>query len=399
MRNRLSALALAAGLMLVSCSGALTPSQVTPGSDSDGIELRTQFPVYAPDVPFIQFSISNHSGQTAEFGTEWTIERLEDDGWYTVPFKPDVGWTQPLYILSDGGISSGTAHLSVLDHRFKDGSYRIVKEINDTFYTAEFTIGDSPVGEDSPYGYAPMESLPNNYNEEMATKDGVILLDENADFSRFFADMAAGMNTQLRYAEYDTPKSVYLTNLTVESHLGRKRIRYTNGADGTESDAMYFGYIITNGEDVALSAYPTWQEKEHTRVLLHGLKGNTAFLSALETVSHPDAPAAFWSEDGTQLLTLHHDAENPLSFGLSELFEGGGSAGSMCEINTPGMKAIRGAIWTGENTVMLICDVEDNSISGMTGYVFYNTEENTVTGYTQSQYEPINDHGTFLIPE
>ena len=66
MRNRLSALALAAGLMLVSCSGALTPSQVTPGSDKDGIELRTQFPVYAPDVPFIQFSISNHSGETAE---------------------------------------------------------------------------------------------------------------------------------------------------------------------------------------------------------------------------------------------------------------------------------------------------------------------------------------------
>ena len=134
-------------------------------------------------------------------------------------------------------------------------------------------------------------------------------------------------------------------------------------------------------------------------MLLHGLKGNNAFLSALETVSQLDAPAAFWSEDGTQLLTLHHDAENPLSFGLSELFEGGGSAGSMCEINTPGMKAIRSAIWTGENTVMLICDVEDNSISGMTGYVFYNTEENTVTGYTQSQYEPINDHGTFLIPE
>ena len=133
-------------------------------------------------------------------------------------------------------------------------------------------------------------------------------------------------------------------------------------------------------------------------MLLHGLKGNTAFLSALETVSHPDAPAAFWSEDGTKLLTLHQDAENPLSFGLSELFEGGGSAGSMCEINTPGMKAIRSAIWTGENTVMLICDVIDNA-DHMTGYVFYDTAEHTVTSYTQSQYEPINDHGTFIIPE
>lgn len=393
-------LALLLGLLLVSCGAPMTPSAVTPAAKENGITLKTQFPVYAPDVPFIQFSITNNSGEMAEFGTEWSIERLEGDAWYSVPFKPNTAWTQPLYMLLDGGTASDTAHLSVLDHKFKDGSYRIVKEINDTFYTAEFIIGDSPVGGDSPYGYAPMESLPNNYDEELATKDGVILLYKNADFSRFFADMAAGMNTQLRYAEYDTPKSVYLTNLTVESHLGCKRIRYTNGSDGTESDAMYYGYIITNGEDVALSAYPTWHEKEHKRVLLHGLKGNTAFLSALETVSQPDTPAAFWSENGTKLLTLHQDAENPLSFGLSELFEGGGSAGSMCEINTPGMKAIRSAMWTGENTVMLICDVEDNSLSGMTGYVFYDTAEDKVLSYTQSQYEPIRQaDGGILIPE
>ena len=398
MRKLILILAITLCLLLASCGAPLTPSAVTPAAEENGITLKTQFPVYAPDVPFIQFSITNNSGEMAEFGTEWSMERLEGDVWYSIPFKPNTAWTQPLYMLLDGGTASDTAHLSMLDHKFKDGTYRIVKEINDTFYTAEFAIGDSPVGGDSPYGYAPMESLPNNYDEELATKDGVILLYKNADFSRFFADLAVGMNTQLRYAEYDTPNSVYLTNLTVESHLGCKRIRYTNGSDGTESDAMYFGYIITNGEDVALSAYPTWQEKEHTRVLLHGLKGNTAFLSALETISQLDAPAAFWSEDGTKLLTLHQDAENPLSFGLSELFEGGGSAGSMCEINTPGMKAIRSAIWTGENTVMLICDVIDNA-DHMTGYVFYDTAEHTVTSYTQSQYEPINDHGIFIIPE
>ncbi len=407
MRKYLLALALVLVLMLVSCGAPMTPSTVTPAAEENGITLKTQFPVYAPDVPFIQFSIINNSGETAEFGTEWSIERLEGDMWYSVPFKPDTAWTMPLYMLLDGGTAAHTAHLSILDHKFKEGTYRIVKEINDTPYTAEFSIGDSPVGGDSPYGFEPLDALPADYTAEMAAEDGVILLDENADFSRFFHEMSIGMNTQLRYAEHDTPKSVYLTNLTVESHLGQKRIRYTKGVTDAESDAMYFGYIITDGEQIALSAYPTWQEKDYTRVLLHGLSGNAAFISALEAASEPvDTPypmpepaSAFWSSDGTQLLTLFPNAENPLEFGLSQLYEGGGSAGSMCEIDTPGMKAIRGALWTGENTVMLICDVEDNSLSGMTGYVFYDTEQYTVTSYTQSLYDPINDHGTFLIPE
>ena len=72
--------ALAAIGLLLSACGTLPPSQVTPGSADDGIVLRTQFPVYAPDVPFIQFTIENNSGDMAEYGTPWTLERLEDDG-------------------------------------------------------------------------------------------------------------------------------------------------------------------------------------------------------------------------------------------------------------------------------------------------------------------------------
>ena len=413
MRKRLSALAhaltLALGLALLSCTGTLTPSQITPGTDEDGIVLKTQFPVYAPDVPFIQFSIANNSGETAEFGTEWTIERLEDDGWYTLPFKPDVGWTQPLFILSDGGTSSGTAHLSILDHKFKDGTYRIVKEINDTFYQAEFQIGDSPVGKDSPYGFAPMESLPLDYNEEMATKDGVILLDENADFSRFFEDIAVGMNTQLRFAQ-KAGGGLHVSDLTVEFVLGNMRIRWT---DGIGSNATYSSYLVTDGTQIALSPYPTWQREitDYMRMPLHALEGNPSALAALlqqeETAIASYRSAAFWSEDGTKLLTLYPDTTspvsstvyNPLQFGLSELYEGGGSSGSMCEIDTPGMKAITGARWTGETTVMLICET-DSTLDDMTGYVFYDTEKHEVTGYTQSQYAPfIGEDGDIIFPE
>lgn len=408
------ALVLTLGLALLSCTGTLTPSQITPGTDEDGIVLKTQFPVYAPDVPFIQFSIANNSGETAEFGTEWKIERLEDDGWYTLPFKPDVGWTQPLFILSDGGTSSGTAHLSILDHKFKDGTYRIVKEINDTFYLAEFQIGDSPVGGDSPYGFAPLDSLPANYTADMAEEDGVVSLDNADAVSRFICEMSIGMNTQLRYANLSGEGTISPADLTVEHTLGGKRIAFSHG-DGEE--IQYFGHLITNGTQVALSAYPTWQEEDRdpTRLLIGGMRGSEPMIAALQSLSENAAlsspeqylPAAFWSEDGTKLLTLYPDTTspfsstvyNPLQFGLSELYEGGGSSGSMCEINTPSMKAIIGARWTGETTVMLICETESD-LDDMTGYVFYDTEKHEVTGYTQSQYAPfIGEDGDIIIPE
>ncbi len=416
MRKRLSALALATalGLALLSCSGTLTPSQVSPGSEDDGIVLQTQFPVYAPDVPFIQFSITNNSGDTAEFGTEWTIERLEDDGWYTLPFKPDIGWTQPLFMLSDGGTSSDTAHLSILDHRFKDGTYRIVKAINDTFYTAEFAIGDSPVGEDSPYGFEPLDALPDDYTAEMAAEDGVVSLDDDDAVSRFVHEMSIGMNTQLRYADMSTDGNIKPADLTVEHTLGGKRIAFSHG-DGAEP--QYFGHLITNGTQVALSAYPTWQEEDRdpTRLLIGGMRGSEPMIAALQSISETAAlpspeqylSAAFWSEDGTRLLTLFPDTSSPVSstvysplqFGVSVLYEGGGSSGSMCEIDTPGMKAIIGARWTDETAVMLICET-DSDLDDMTGYVYYDTEKYEVTGYTYSQYAPhIDEDGTILIPE
>lgn len=399
MRKHLLALPLSLGLLLASCN-SLSPSQITPGTADDGIVLMTQFPVYAPDVPFIQFSITNNTGDTAEYGTEWTLERLEDDIWCTVPFKPNVGWTQPLYMLSDGGTTSDTAHLSVLDHKFKDGTYRIVKEINDTFYTAEFAIGDSPVGEDSPYGYQPLDSLPASYTADMAVEDGVVLLSDDTDFSRFFYEMSIGMNTQLRFAQ-KAGGGLHVSDLTVEFVLGSMRIRWT---DGIGSNVKYASHLVTDGTQIALSPFSTWQREitDYRRMPLYALEGNTSALAALQQQEETDSAsyrhAAFWSEDGTKLLTLHPDAENPLDFGLSQLYEGGGSSGSMHTIDTPGMKAIRGALWTGENQVTLICET-DSDLDNMTGYVFYDTEKNEVIGYTQSQYAPINDHGTYIIPE
>ena len=390
------------GLLLSSCGAPMTPSAVTPAAADSGITLKTQFPVYAPDVPFIQFTITNNSGAMAEFGTSWTLERLDDGTWYAVPFKPDTAWTMPLYMLSDGGTASDTAHLSILDHKFKAGTYRIVKEINDSFYTAEFSVGDSPVGKNSPYGYAPMESLSEPYTAEIAEKDGVVILDASTDLSRFFDDMAAGMNTQLRFAQKDGD-SLRLFDLTVEYVLGSKRIRFT-----ADRAVKYYSHIVSDGTQTALSNTPTW-DADDTRLIIDAMCGNTSALDALapDALQPQDSTAidsyrraAFWSEDGTRLLSLSAEPQSPLEFGISVQYADGGSAGHTVVLDTPGMKSVRGAMWTSDTTVMLICDTADSSLDNVTGYVFYDAEKDEVTGYTYSQYAPVTQSdGTVLIPE
>ena len=391
--------ALAAIGLLLSACGTLPPSQVTPGSADDGIVLRTQFPVYAPDVPFIQFTIENNSGDMAEYGTPWTLERLEDDGWYTIPFAPDTGWTMPLFMLPDGGISSDTVHLSMLDRKLKEGTYRIIKEINDIPYAAEFSVGDAPVGKDAPYGYMPIESLPVPYTAEMALADGAVIPGESADLSRFFDDMAAGMNTQVRICQPEQDGASILTDITAEYLLGQARIRYSTG----DAD-RYYAYFVSDGDRVALSTAPVWDAADADMLILDSLSGNASARNALmpqdETAIIHYRRAAVWSEDGSQLLTLSSDVESPMEFYISRTFPGGGGEGHTVMLDTPGMKAIRSARWTDEHTVMLICDVEDSDLSDITGYVFYDTAEDKVLSYTQSQHQPQTDaDGTILIPE
>ncbi len=413
MRKLSLLLLLLLGFLLLSCS--MTPSSVIPGAAEDGITLKTQFPVYAPDVPFIQFTIENNSGDTAEFGTPWMIERLEGDTWYTVPFAPDTTWNMPLIMLADGGTASGTAYLSMLDHKLKNGTYRIVKEINDTFYTAEFSVGDSPVGKDSPYGYLPLATLSDSYTAEQAVADGVVLLSPDADLTRFFREKEYGMGSQLRYGVQKEDGTLFLADLTVEVGYRSNRIRY----EDSTGEILYRAYIITDGEQIALSAFSEWQDDDASRFLLDDLRGNASVLRTLqefedarnERVAYfierdPQVsfirPAAFWSDDGTKVISLYRDESAPLEFGISEYYADGGSAGHTVVLDTPGMKALRSAMWSGETTVMLICDVENTlpDMAEMTGYVFYDTAEDQVLSYTQSWYEPVRQtDGSILIPE
>ncbi|MBQ7983669.1 MAG: hypothetical protein IJ302_08865 [Clostridia bacterium] len=402
-------------LLLASCE-PLLPSQITPDSAAAGITLETQFPVYHRNVEKIQFIIRNNSGETAEFGTPWYIEKYKDGTWYTVPFLPDTSWTMPLIMLADGGTTSDTAVLSMLDHNFTDGTYRILKEINGRYYAAEFTIGDAPITADAPYGYAPLSSLPENYTKEQALADGVLLDGAQEDYAKFLSDLQAGVDTQIRIAQERGDGSLFLTDITVETVLGSRRICLRTSDDLT---GTYYSYFLTDGTWVLLSAFPT-----NELMLAAGadaLADEFPMLCRIPVMDEEDdiidylqkrealqaasdypvvQSGVFWSADGTKQITVFRDPGDPLSFSVNELFAGGGSAGHMTGISTPGMTAVFAAYWIDDTTVMLFCTTDT---PGMTGYVTFDTAADEVLSYTQSFYTPqvvpTEDGTTVLIPE
>lgn len=161
--------------MLTGCT-AMVPSPHGEIAYGGAVEMYTQFPVYDRDIDRIQVMITNNGESTLEYGTEWAVEKKQGDVWVQVPFIPDAAWTQPLLSLSPGGIDSYYISSAMLDYTLQDGEYRVVKEISDTVYAAEFSIGESDVSADSPFGYVPLEKLPVDYSVEEAAADGVVIV-------------------------------------------------------------------------------------------------------------------------------------------------------------------------------------------------------------------------------
>ena len=88
------------------------------------------------------------------------------------------------------------------------------------------------------------------------------------------------MGTELRYCTIREDGSLLLTSLTAEEHDSSDRIRY----ETTAGVKRYFAYVITDGENIALSAYPTWMEEDDTRMILDDLRGNSSILQTLKTL-------------------------------------------------------------------------------------------------------------------
>ena len=167
-------------LSLTSCASSM-PSQYQEKdlNPNTGIVLQAVYPVYGEDCEYISYKLENGSANSIEFGSYFQIERKVGRRWVAVKADMPVGFTDILYIAMPGTVRYETCYLSAYRSAIKAGRYRIVREINGDWYTAEFEIGESPITAQTPHGFVPLQDLPDEYTPEQAAADGVVIIREN----------------------------------------------------------------------------------------------------------------------------------------------------------------------------------------------------------------------------
>ena len=231
----------------------ITTQSLSGEADESDVILRTQYPVYDPSCEYVQVIIDNYTDEQVRYGEHWKIDQKLDGEWQPVEFEN--------YGFNDIGLGadahSGNAYscrLSMLASELEEGEYRILKEIDNQVYAAEFRIGDSPVTAESPHGFVPLEQLPADYTSVDAAADGAVVVsqdgsitngDKLAEFFRY-AELYYWLG-QLRIAHEQTDGSLILIDV-IRSRPERIDIiaDTTRGADG-DITSRYFRFF--HGKD------------------------------------------------------------------------------------------------------------------------------------------------------
>ncbi|MBE6599289.1 MAG: DUF4362 domain-containing protein [Ruminococcaceae bacterium] len=415
-------LILFAALSLLCACGRSAEPQTTPSkltgtavittqSESEltasSVTLRTQYPVYDKSCTYISLLIENNSVENVEFGTEWMLEKKIGDEWRQVEFMDNLGWTQPLFTVMPEGYYLHTCSLEIFKDSLTDGEYRIVKELSDRWYGAEFTIGDSPITAQSPHGFVPLEDLPHDYSREDAISDGVVVCgfdgiknpEKIGEFFRFANDR--NFKGQLRIARFTVEGDMILTDVVrrlpdrIDVQTDTTRDRFGGGEISTE----YYSYFTVNGDNICLS-----NTVEHDNDSAREL-----FSPECVAAEDHDTVAAYyknpygnypsisvWSPDGEIRATAQDGGE--LSFGTTGWGTMWSLRGDVIKEH-PDIK-VSDIVWENNGIVMIMAELPD----GTCYYEFIRVDKESMNSietvsYTFSQYKYTRTDEGIIIPE
>lgn len=346
------------------------PAEQETSSGSFSLELDTEWDVYDPSAEEIWCILSYEGeGDPLEFGAEYRLEVQTDSGWEQVPFVEGTGWDSVLYTLHVGESWAFPCVLSLFDYSFTDGTYRVVKEIGDQTLTAEFTLTDgAAISAETPYGFGPMEDLPEDWDTAEAAASGAVVFTEagveNADAAEtFLQKVSLGIPSQLRTLQNYYESWPMLIDVIYENDSFRWRMR-----TGGEITEKRFSYIVTDGTDVYLSNGADWDSTERydsdKAFLLPSGSGSALVPKAQEMMAERTAGNTtryrIWSADGIWDASL---TETPTEFGVGWQRPGEGSGGSLYDLGDwyDEAPAITGLAWQADGTLRLTCETEGGS--------------------------------------
>lgn len=347
------------------------PAEQETSSGSFSLELDTEWDVYDPSAEEIWCILSYEGeGDPLEFGAEYRLEVQTDSGWEQVPFVEGTGWDSVLYTLHVGESWAFPCVLSLFDYSFTDGTYRVVKEIGDQTLTAEFTLTEgAAISAETPYGFGPMEDLPEDWDTAEAAAIGAVVFTEagveNSDAAEtFLQKVSLGIPSQLRTLQNYYESWPMLIDVIYENDSFRWRMR-----TGGEITEKRFSYIVTDGTDVYLSNGADWDSTERydsdKAFLLPSGSGGDLVPAAQELMADQTAGSTvryrIWSADGVWDASL---TETPTEFGVGWQRPGEGSSGSLYDLGDwyDEAPAITDIAWQADGTLCLTCETAEGGV-------------------------------------
>ena len=389
---------------LIACGNAEESYRESELNPNTGISLRALYPVYDEGCEYISYVLENNSEETIEFGSYFHIERQVGRRWKRVKASIPVGFTDILYFAMPGTTRYESCYLKAYRSEMGEGRYRIVREIDGAWYTAEFEIGNSPITALTPHGFLPLEELPEEYSPEQAEADGVVVLREGTianveTMSDFFSAWTHyGFRGQLRVM-HEANGGLVLTDLILGENP-RNGFRITcriddrrEGAPGAVSTA-YFSFFHVEDNRLWLSERRDFDSHDGALPLYGGYTLPPQIAEKITDTRNPATTAQMiaWSPDGRICATIGSEGDLWLSTDGWGTVVGGEFSG----------KPLLDLVWQDTNTLLLIADGGE---PGLYCYEFIHVDAEDMKSirtlsYTYSTHAYVSDgEGHILIPE
>lgn len=373
-------------LALTACGGEGTPEPPEPEGyicvlaepappDRDGLHLLVEREVYDPSLTTFTYFVYNHTDETLEFGEDYRIQRLGADGeWMDLTPREDWGFNDIGYTLFPGGEKALTCTLDRYEEPPEPGSYRLVKPLGETAVYAEFQLGKSPYTAETPYGFEPLESLPENYRACSASKDCVVFTNSGMknpeNLEEFLHKSGLGVPCQLRTVEDCGDGDPVIKDVIYENGHFLRRAR-RSGKIGEQR----FSYLVTDGRDMYLSNGADWAGGERygdRRALLVPEGTPPELAAAVEEMTARRLEGnvtryRVWSHDGVWSAGL---TDSPAEFSVSRQSPGEGSRGAVYDLRDwDGLEtSVTDLSWQEDGGLLLTCGTSDGGASRLAFY-------------------------------
>lgn len=333
----------------------------TPEPDA-GLVLEMEHECYDASLDRYTYFVRNGTDEAVFFGEAYSLQRQTDGGWKDLTIGVPGAFTAIGYeVQPDGAMALTCSYNTMLKF---PGTYRLVKEVGGETLYAEFEIGDSPYTAKTPYGFQPLEDLPDDYSAATAsdadavfTGDGV----QNPEAAETFLEkVRLGIPCQLRTVQdYGEGEPMVIDAVFENGHF-LWRVR----SGGKIYDSR-FAYVVTDGADIYLSNGADWEntvgrDSEKAFLLPEGTVER--LVPAVEAMTADrlagnSARYRVWSADGVWDAGL---SDSPTEFAASS--QSGGAVYDLQDWD--GLEtAILDLKWQEDNTLRLTCEL----VTGETG--------------------------------